>query len=260
MRRVSQPHKDRAQEDVDRSTNLSLVAGFLGAALGGPVGLVLPPLGVGVGVAFAAWVAAMGRHIVVAQRVVRDPPDVDFRSSTRAGPIQFDIESLVGDDFGAAHAPTLDALLRSSNFGSAMVRGLERSQGAALAGERGFEDERFSEATNFAAQLAESLRVFAHSTSGAIEAVHGLPVVPEVLPRGGRLMDLLSDEVLAELYRIGVPRGDLNVPVMERVNEDPRELFTRGLRELADVAGRYAELLVQGSSQAFSGSPGASPR
>ena len=218
--------------------------------------MVLPPLGVGVGVAFAAWVAAFGRHIVVVQRVVRDPPDVDFRSSTRASPIQFDIEALVGDDSGAAHAPALEALLRSSNFGSAMVRGLERSQGAALAGETGFEEERFSEATNFAAQLADSLRDFAESTSGAIEAVQGLALVPEVLPRGGRLMDLLSDEVLAELYRIGVPRGDLNVPVMERVNGDPRELFARGLSELADVAGRYAELLVQGSSQAFSGRPG----
>jgi hypothetical protein len=259
VRRVSQSHKDRAQEDVDRTTNLSLVAGFLGAALGGPVDLVLPPVGVGVGVAFAAWVAALGRHIVVAQRVVRDPPDADFRSSTRASPIQFHLDSLLGEGFGAAHVPALDALLRTNNFGSAMVRGLERSQGAGLAGEKGFEDERFSEATNFAAQLAEVLGVFADSTSGVIEAVRSLPVIPEALPRGGRLMDLLSDEVLAELYRIGVPRGDLNVPVMERVNEDPRELFARGLRELAEVDRRYAELLVQRSDQAFSGSPDASP-
>lgn len=258
MRRVSQSHKDRAQEDVDHTTNLSLVAGFLGAALGGPVGLIAPPVGVGVGVAFAAWVAALGRHIVVAQRVVRDPPDADYRSLTRASPIQFDLESLSGDSFTAVHAPALDALLRSNSFGSAMIRGLERSQGAALVGEGGFEDERFSEATYFAAQLAEALKAFADSTSGVTEAVRGLPVIREVLPRGGRLMDLLSDEVLAELYRIGVPRGDLNVPVMERVNEDPRELFARGLRNLTDVARRYAELLAQRSDETFSGRPGAS--
>lgn len=146
--------------------------------------------------------------------------------------------------------------MRSSNLGSAMVRGLERSQGAALAGAQGFEEERFSEATQFAAQLAESLQTFAESSTQAIEAVRSLPSIPQVLPRGGRLMDLLSNEVLAEQYRIGVPRGDLNVPVMERVNEDPRELFARGLGELADVAVRYAELLVQGPSRAFSGSPG----
>lgn len=137
-----------------------------------------------------------------------------------------------------------------------MVRGLERSQGAALAGAQAVEDERFSEATRFAAQLAESLQTFGGASARAIEAVQGLPPIPQALPQGGRLMDLLSDEVLAELYRIGVPRGDLNVPVMERVNEDPRELFARDLGELADVALRYAELLAQGPSQAFSGSPG----
>ena len=125
-----------------------------------------------------------------------------------------------------------------------------------MAGERGFEDERFDEATSFAAQLAEALGGFANSASGVIEAVRGLPVIPEALLNGGRLMDLLSDEVLAELYRIGVPRRDLNVPVMERVNEDPRELFARGVRELGDVAVRYAELLVQRSGPGFTGSPG----
>ena len=235
---------------------MSLVAGFLGAAVGGPLGLVILPLGVGLGVAFAAWVAALGRHIVVVQRVVRDPPDREFESVTRASAVQVDLEALYSDQLAAAHAPALDALLRSSNLASAMVRGVERSQGAALAAARGFEDERFGEAVEFAGQLAESLRTFGESSAPAIEAVRGLPQIPRVLPQGGRLMDLLSDEVLAELYRIGVPRGDLNVPVMERVNEDPRELFARGLGELADVAGRYADLLVQGPGRAFSGSPG----
>lgn len=258
MRTISQAHKDRAQEDADRSTNLSLVAGFLGAAIGGPVGLVLPPVGVGVGVVFATWVAALGRHIVVAQRVVRDPPDREFRSSVQASGVRFDIELLLGEDFGAAHAPALESLLRSSSLGSAMVRGLERAQGAALVGEPVFEDERFNEATTFAEELGGELRRFADSSTRAIEAVRTMPAVPLVLPRGGRLMDLLSDEVLAELYRMGIPRGDLNVPVMERVNEDPRDLFERGLRELAAAVRRYAELLGQGPSQAFSGSPGES--
>jgi hypothetical protein len=256
VRRISQEQKARAQEDVDRSTNLSLVAGFLGAAVGGPVGLVVPPMGVGLGVAFAAWVAALGRHIGVVQRVVRDPPDPDFESVTRTSSVRVNLEALSGDQFAAAHAPALEALLRSSTLGSAMVRGLERSQGAALAGAQDFEEERFGEATQFAGQLAESLQTFGESSTRVIEAVRDLPPIPQVLPQSGRLMDLLSDEVLAELYRIGVPRGDLNVPVMERVNEDPRELFARGLAELTDVALRYAELLVEGPSRTFSGGPG----
>jgi hypothetical protein len=235
---------------------LSLVAGFLGAAVGGPVSLVAPPLGVGLGVAFATWVAALSRHIVVVQRVVRDPPDREFESVTRASSVLVDLEPLAGDQLAAAHAPALDALLRSSNLGSAMVRGLERSQGAALGEARDFEDDRFREAGQFAAQLAESLRIFSETSTRVIEAVRGLPPIQRVLPQGGRLMELLSDEALAELYRIGVPRGDLNVPVMERLNEDPRELFARGLGELADVALRYSELLVQGPSVAFSGGPG----
>src|SRR4051812_16471470 len=104
MRRVSQAQKERAQADAERSTSLSLLASFLGAALGGPIGLAAPPVGVGVGVAFAAWAAALQRHVIVVQRVVRDPPDPDYRSTTTVGALRFDVEPLAGDDFGRVSA------------------------------------------------------------------------------------------------------------------------------------------------------------
>jgi hypothetical protein len=251
VRQISQAQKARAQQDADRSTNLSLLAGFLGAALGGSIGLVAPPVGAGVGVAFATWAAALGRHVVVVQRVVRDPPDPDFRSATHVGGLRFDLELLAEDDFGRACAPAIEALLRSSNLASAMVRALERAQGAALAGQQTFEEERFVEAIQYAQRLGEELRSFADSTTPVTEAVRGLPPVPQALPRGGRLVSLLSDAVLAELYQMGVPRADLNIPVMERVNDDPRALFNRGLEGLAAASRDNAELLVEAPSQAF---------
>lgn len=233
VRRVSRAQKERAQADAERSTNLSLLAAFLGAALGGPIGLAAPPVGVGVGVAFAAWAAALQRHVVVVQRVVRDPPDPDYRSATSVGPLRFDVELLAGDDFGRVSTRAIQSLLHATSLCAAMIRALERAQGARLAGQAEFEEARFEEATRYARRLGEDLRDFANSSAAVTEAVRGLPPVPQVLGRGGRLVTLLSDAALAELYRMGVPRSELEIPVMERVNDDPRELFSRDLESLA---------------------------
>lgn len=235
---------------------MSLIAGFLGTAVAGGAGLAFPPAGFGVAVVFATWVAALGRHIAVEQKIVRDPPDYEFRSAIRVAGVPFNLESLPDDGFGQANAAALASLLRASSFGSAMVRALERSQGAALAGERDFEEERFSQAVQFAQLLGQNLQDFVGSIDRVVSAVRDLPPVSQVLPQGGRLIDLLPDGALAALYRAGVVRGDLNVPVMERVSVDPRDLFVRGLRELAGVAGEEAALLSEAPSQGFAGTAG----
>jgi hypothetical protein len=125
VRRVSQAHKHRAQDDADRSTNLSLLAAFLSVAIGGSVSLVAPPVGVGAGVALAGWAAALQRHALVMQRVVRDPPDPDYRSATYVGRLRLEVELLTQDEFGRASAPALGSLLRSSSLASAMIRALD---------------------------------------------------------------------------------------------------------------------------------------
>jgi hypothetical protein len=254
VRRVSRVQKERAQADAERSTNLSLLASFLGAAIGGPVGLAAPPVGVGIGVAFSAWAAALARHAVVVQRVVRDPPDPDYRSATSVGALRFDVELLARDDFGRVSAPAIHSLLRASSAASAMIRAVERAQGARLAGQPEFEEARFDEAVLYTQRLGEDLRNLADSSAAVNRSVRGLPPVPRVLPRGGRLVTLLSDAALAELYEMGVPRSDLEIPVMERVNDDPRELFARGLESLARAAGDYANDLLEAPSRAFEGS------
>lgn len=251
MRRVSPPHKARAQSDSDRSTSLALVASFLGVAVGGGVGLAVPPVGVGVAVAFAAWAAALQRHAIVMQRVVRDPPDPDYRSSTAVSGRRFDIEPLLEDDFGRVSAPALEALMRTSSLTAAMVRALERSQGAVLAGQQQFEVARFDEAVDFARQSAEELQRFVDSTGQVVDAVRRLPDMPQRLLRGGRLLGLLDSDALAELYQMGVPRADLDIPVQERVNEDPRQLFAREMNGLADVSGGYAGSLLRSPSTTF---------
>ena len=143
VRRVSQAQKARAQEDADRSTNLALIASFLAVAVGTPTTVALPPLGVGVSVAFSAWAAALGRHALVAQRVVRDPPDSKFRSAAYVAGPRFNLELLAQDNLGRASRPALADLLRSTSLSSAMIRALERAQGAALAREQTFEEQRF---------------------------------------------------------------------------------------------------------------------
>lgn len=251
MQQVSQAQKDRAQDDADRSTNLSLLAAFLGAALGGPIGLVSPPVGVGVGVAFSAWAAALQRHVVVVQRVIRDPPDPEYRMATTVGPPAFSLELLSDDPFGRVSAEAIETLLRASSLTAAMIRALERSQGAALAQAADFEGARFAEAIEYSTLLGEELRRFSNSTTDVVPAVRDLPQVPLVLPSGGRLIGLLSDGVLAELYRMGVLRGDLGLPVMERVTEDPREQFAVTLEALAGACRSYADLLLEGPSGGF---------
>jgi hypothetical protein len=229
------------------------VASFLGVAVGSTVTLVVPPLGVGVSVAFSAWATALNRHALVVQRVVRDPPDPQFRSATYVTRPRFNVQVLAKDEFGSASVPALAALLESTSLASAMIRALERAQGAALAGEQPFEEERFSEATRHAQSFGLQLQTFTDSTTPVIEAVRSLPSIPQLLPRGGRLVNLLSDSALAELYEMRVPRSDLDIPVMERVNADPRTLFNNGLEELASVTREYAALLRDSLGQAFAG-------
>ena len=85
-------------------------------AVGAPITVAAPPIGVGVQVAFAAWAAALQRHVVVVQRVVRDPPDPEFRSATNVGPPRFDLEPLAREDFGRASVPAIESLLRASSL------------------------------------------------------------------------------------------------------------------------------------------------
>ena len=132
-----------------------------------------------------------------------------------------------------------------------MIRALERAQGAALAREPAFEEARSDEAARHARRFGEELRIFTSVVGEVTNSVRGLPVLPEQLPSGGRLMTLLSDGALAELYQMGVPRSDLNIPVMERVNDDPRELFNSELEALAEACMQYSTLLIDSSSQAF---------
>jgi hypothetical protein len=66
-------------------------------------------------------------------------------------------------------------------------------------------------------------------------------------------VSLLSDAVLADLYRMGVPRRDLDILVMERVSDDPRALFNDELGALASATREYGDLLVDAPSRAFEG-------
>lgn len=213
---------------------------------------VLPAVGYALSVWYAAWCAGLGVHGYHMTGVANDPPDRQYNVPAQLGPPAFDLEVLRTDDeFGKLSASALFELLEAARQASAMVRAVERSQGAALANSPGAEASRLAEAERYARDLGQHLLLFAANARPVAEANRRLPACDWSQVTDGRLRDLLPPQVLSELYLARVPLGYLDVPIAERPTEDPRAAFSKELAGLADTSEAYGKRLVESPSSSF---------
>lgn len=255
MHLPSPDQKTRAQSAANLAVPASLWSGFLAVAVGGGFVVavpVLPVVGFGLSVWYAALAVGLGHFGYRMTGVASDPPDQQYNVSAQLGPPLFDLEVLRADDeFGELSASALFELLEAARHAAAMVRAIERSQGAALASSRDVEASRLAEAETYAQDLGQHLVRFAANARPVAEANRRLPDYDWSQVTGGRLPDLLPSEVLSDLYLAGVPLGSLNIPIMESPTEDPRAAFSRELDALADTSEAYGTRLIESPSSSF---------
>jgi hypothetical protein len=203
MPRFSRQQKEAAAANQDVALRVATFSSFFTAAVAaipgpGPL-LALAPAAVG---------AAYGSRAIAQGRIVRDPPDPNFRSPVRLGRIDLNLD-LLGD---TRFESSLGALALSNEHAAALsralVRSLERAMGAEQAAEPGYVGARLSECERYAEGLAAELSNAADLAFAARETLYELPPLGAFV-RGDRLVlgEILPAETLAGLYRMGVRRS-----------------------------------------------------
>jgi hypothetical protein len=245
MTETTKEQKDRAYEQKqakDRCTNATTLGSVLAA---GGLGLVIPPVGFGVSVVLGLAAFAFQRGSMRLDKVVHDPPDRDFARPVRLATTRIDLELLETDRLGMSARGPLDAALKAADLISAMIRAVERAQGAEIAGSMADVERRSNEALGFARRAGIEWDRFADLSPPFIDAIRGLP--PLKRDDGSRatvvLRDNLPDEVLGHLYRMGVPWSGLNI-MAKSTSDDVTPLMAEAVADTAMRAREYAQLLI----------------
>lgn len=184
--------------------------------------------------------------------IAQDPPRDDYSSQTylsrrRVRP-ELVLEGL--EPLGTDSPRVLVALGASLSDGAAaevaMLRAFERAAGAFQAGNPSAAEARLTEQRRFAARSSEALA--RASGTAAIAAAdletEQLGMSAPQSSRSGTLEQLLSDQILASLYRAGVTIGELRSQSVIST-PDPRRQLVIALRScapaLADIATSIGE-------------------
>jgi hypothetical protein len=253
------PEQKRAAREQLRACRDAQPRFALVAALGG--GGALYGGGVVIGayaVSAAVLTALLNLQTRSAERAVEDPPRPDYMTRTRARRTSVNLEPMRYEDPDAAEAA--ESLRVQTAYLSALVRALERAQGAAHASDEGDLRERLREARGFAEHLTaiaqpvgSDLRQFALSLETRPEPVPRLeePPTPKRLPqvsdeepsRGGersspRLLDVLPKEAKWELREMRVPLYALDVEVPPPSGE-PAAAAAESLRQVASAIEEF---------------------
>lgn len=191
---------------------------------------------------------ALGARAIKQGRIVRDPPDPNFRKTVRAPGPRLDLSRLSEGPFQARAVDFARVNEKAGSICGGMVSSLERAMGAEMAGEDGYAAIRLREAGQFAEQLAQSLELSAELSGPLREALLGLErVEPPGREEQVRLGDALPAAALVELYRAGIPRGyvfgDRGLIEAGGPGSDPIEAFADALAGLEDGDRLHAETL-----------------
>ncbi len=246
MRSFSQEQKDAAAGSQDR-------AGYAVAASGPLVAGVafVPVAGPFLALAGAAVGAAIAIRAIQQGRVVRDPPDPNFREPVRVAEPRLDLSRLREGQFPLRAAAFARANEKAGSVCGAMVRSLERAMGAEMAGEADYAANRLGEASELADELAQLLELCVELNPPLREALLDLEgVEPVVWAESVKLGDVVPESVLAELYRAGIPRPYVfsrrsRARVIEAGGslEDPVGTLVGQLHELEEGDRLYAEAI-----------------
>lgn len=216
-RRLTPPDKQAARETFERCQdaaadfNVVVAAGTVIAWAAG----VFVPYEVTAGV-LAAILNRYGRR---AQRAAEDPPRDDFESETRAVPPRIHPEIALGDSPLELRArPAANSLRDLTADLSALVRALERADGAWVKGRMDLYERRLAEVRRFASEYVERSHGFMTAAAAFADAWNSeLPPLLEDVPLPVRsvthLDEALRPDVRERLLRAGVTPNDLRVQI-----------------------------------------------
>jgi hypothetical protein len=215
MAEKSEPQRQAAFAASASANDCASIIGLGSAVVGGGLSLLLPPVGFGVGVALAVTAFAFQRKGSRLARAGNDPPDPRYSTPVRVASQHINLELLGDDPVSVAARGPVDAVLKASNYLSAMVRAMERADGAEEANDAHNAYLRSAEASGFAVQAGTELDRFVEQAPQLVDAIRALPPLPG--DRGGDaeplLRDSLPDDVLGHLYKMGVPWSGLAIEI-----------------------------------------------
>lgn len=253
---------------VDAATVLGpLVSAF---AIPPPAGPIL-----GVGIALMSFLCK--RQAKTFKRIADDPPDSNYRRPAQRRPLRLRLEWLSHEPPGEEFARAARDLVASEAELRAFIASVEKAAGATLAEQPELRGARLLEARTHAGLGARFLKESEATLGELVEQLDSsLPSQLEQIPEDGRknrsaesgqrpmLTDLLRDEELALLFRIGVSRANVDVPVPRRLawQEWPthRQTFLAQLRAASRATGTIGQTLESWAENLPpSGEPGTSP-
>lgn len=243
MRRFSDEQKGAAALSQERAEYAALAANpvAFGVAFVPVAGPFLVGAAVVVGVALGVRALKQGR-------IVRDPPDLNFREPVQVLEPQLDLSHLSEDLFQRRAGEFAQVNEKAGALCEAMVGSLERAMGAELEGEDEYAVARLREAEELAEQLAQALDLSVELNGPLREALFEPErVEPPTLEESVRLGDVLPADALAEIERTGIERDYLfGVNSMIEVDEsaaDPIEAFSDALAALEEGDRTFSETL-----------------
>jgi hypothetical protein len=228
--------KRAAGIDQDKAQGVAITSAPAAAGIS-----LIPPLGPAIGVGVAAVGAAFGLYALSLNRIIRDPPDENFRVPVTVeehrefGRLEY-LDSPIGD-----WALNLAAAIeRAAAFTEASVASFERAAGAVEARELRFAVARRDEGAAFSRYLAAELERGAELSAAPPDELPPVRLFFDPDPDRGIpvLGDLLAPENVARLYRAGIPWEYVFEPIGRWLDpEDPQRV---GLDDRTD----FGESLV----------------
>ena len=242
MTRFSPRQKNAAAANHDAAQRIAIVSGFATAAVA-----AIPGAGPFLALAPAALGAAYGNRAIAQGRIVRDPPRPDYQVPVVVAPVHLNVSFLGDSTFESSLGALALINERAAATARAVVRATERAMGAEQAGEAIHVRERLSEAEAFAQQLTAETHDASELALAARDAVAELPPLGPAI-RGERVVleNVLPDETLAGLYRMGVPRGYVTTPLPRdpelehTLQGDLRDAWLETFSEAAQADRSYA--------------------
>jgi hypothetical protein len=204
--------RKKAQDERDSLKRVQAAADASGVGVAVLGALIAPPAML-LALVPAAIRWRTSKELIVQERLIEDPPRLDFERATRPG-----FETLIPprDLEDGALRMIVDyarASINASGYERAMIRAYERQLGARARGTRDLEDERAAEVERYAIQAAISWQATAKSLRRLADLVIGGPDFIEAEQRlaeigrsewSGRVLDAIPDGAAAWLFRVGV--------------------------------------------------------
>lgn len=243
MRRFSQEQKDAAALSQDRAGYAALAANPFAFGMA-----FVPVAGPFLAGAVVAVGFALGARAIKQGRIVRDPPDFNFREPVRVQEPQLALSHLGEDSFQGRAVEFAQVNEKVGAICEAMVGSLERAMGAEMEGEDEYAAARLREAGQLADQLAQALEFSLELNSPLREALAELErVEPPIQDESVKLGDVLPADALAEIERAGIPRDYLfedsgRIEVDGRI-ADPIEAFADALSAIEEGDRIFSETL-----------------